>query len=39
MDIESFMQGYKQAWEARDPAMFARLFADDGEYHNTPFAV
>lgn len=39
MDIESFMQGYKQAWEARDPAMFARLFADNGEYHNTPFAV
>lgn len=39
MDIEQFMQGYKSAWERRDEAAFAALFADDGEYHNTPFAV
>ena len=39
MDIESFMQGYKAAWEGRDDAMFAALFAEDGQYHNTPFAV
>ena len=26
MDIQSFMQGYKAAWEQRDPAMFAALF-------------
>ena len=39
MDIESFMQGYKAAWEARDDAAFAALFVADGEYHNTPFAV
>ena len=39
MDIERFMQGYKAAWEARDDAAFAALFATDGEYHNTPFAV
>ena len=39
MDIRHFMQGYKAAWEARDDAMFAALFAPDGEYHNTPFAV
>lgn len=39
MDIERFMQGYKAAWEAKDAAMFCALFATDGEYHNTPFAV
>jgi ribosomal protein S18 acetylase RimI-like enzyme len=39
MDIEAFMQGYKAAWEARDPAMFAALFHADGRYHNTPFQV
>ncbi len=39
MNIEAFMQGYKRAWEARDPQMFASLFAPDGQYHNTPFAV
>jgi hypothetical protein len=33
------MQGYKAAWEARDDSMFAALFAPDGEYRNTPFAV
>ncbi len=39
MDIAKFMQGYKAAWEARDADMFCALFAQDGEYHNTPFAV
>ena len=39
MDIERFMQGYKKAWEERDEAQFCALFAEDGEYHNTPFAV
>ena len=39
MDIEQFMQGYKQAWEERDELQFCALFAADGEYHNTPFAV
>ncbi len=39
MNIEAFMQGYKAAWEARDPAMFAALFHADGKYHNTPFQV
>jgi hypothetical protein len=39
MTIESFMQGYKAAWEARDPAMFAALFHPQGRYHNTPFQV
>ena len=39
MDIHQFMQGYKEAWEQRDPAMFAALFEPDGQYHNTPFQV
>lgn len=39
MNIEQFMQGYKAAWEQRDETRFAALFAADGEYHNTPFAV
>ncbi len=39
MDIERFMQGYRDAWEARDDARFCALFTEDGEYHNTPFAV
>lgn len=39
MGIEQFMQGYKAAWEQRDESMFCALFAPDGEYRNTPFAV
>lgn len=39
MDIEQFMQGYKQAWEEKDEAKFCALFTPDGEYRNTPFAV
>ena len=39
MDIESFMRGYRAAWQQRDDAMFVALFTPGGEYHNTPFAV
>jgi len=39
VNIDRFMQGYKAAWEQRDESMFAALFATDGEYRNTPFAV
>jgi len=39
VNIEDFMRGYKAAWERRDESMFSALFAADGEYHNTPFAV
>ena len=38
MDIEEFMLGYKTAWEQRDEQLLCNLFADDGTYHNTPFA-
>jgi hypothetical protein len=33
------MQRYKVAWEGRDEHLLCELFAADGEYHNTPFAV
>ena len=39
MNIKQFMTGYRAAWEQRDESMFAALFAADGEYRNTPFAV
>ena len=39
MDIQNFMEGYKAAWERRDPLAFAALFHVDGQYHNTPFQV
>jgi hypothetical protein len=39
MGIEQFMRGYKAAWEGRDESLFCALFAPDGSYHNTPFAV
>lgn len=39
MSIQEFMQGYKAAWEQRNPSMFAALFQADGQYHNTPFQV
>ncbi len=39
MNIEQFMQGYKTAWERQDESLFCALFAPDGAYHNTPFAV
>jgi hypothetical protein len=39
MNIHEFMQGYKAAWEQRNPSMFAALFHTDGQYHNTPFQV
>lgn len=39
MTIHDFMQGYRSAWELRDPARFAALFHPDGAYHNTPFQV
>jgi limonene-1,2-epoxide hydrolase len=38
-DIHRFMKGYQAAWEGRDDARFVALFAPDGTYANTPFAV
>jgi len=39
MDIDQFMRGYQAAWEQRDEHLLCELFAPDGAYHNTPFAV
>jgi hypothetical protein len=39
LDIDEFMQGYRHAWEQRDEQLLCSLFARDGTYHNTPFAV
>ena len=39
MTIDTFMQGYREAWESRDEQRFCALFTPDGQYHNTPFAV
>jgi len=39
VDIEHFMQGYKEAWEQRDQKLFCALFTPEGTYRNTPFAV
>ena len=39
MDIDAFMQGYKEAWEGRDEQRLCRLFAPDAIYRNTPFAA
>jgi SnoaL-like domain len=38
MDIASFMETYKRAWETSDENLLVSLFAGDGTYHNTPFA-
>jgi hypothetical protein len=38
MNIDSFMEGYKRAWETSDETLLASLFAEDGTYRNTPFA-
>lgn len=39
MDIDIFMEGYKRAWETSNEHALAALFAEDGVYRNTPFAV
>ena len=38
MDIHSFMEKYRRAWETSDENLLAGLFAEDGTYRNTPFA-
>lgn len=36
-DFEAWLRAYKTAWESRDPAAAAALFAPDAEYYWTPF--
>ena len=35
--LESWLARYEQAWEQRDPAQAAALFAADAPYHEMPF--
>lgn len=34
MDVESWVEGYRQAWETRDPGAAAALFTEDGSYRS-----
>jgi hypothetical protein len=36
-DFETWLRGYKRAWEGRDSAAAAALFTADAEYYWTPF--
>ena len=36
-DFERWLNGYKVAWEKRDPAAAAALFTSDAQYYWTPF--
>jgi hypothetical protein len=36
-DFETWLRGYKRAWEGRDSAAAAALFTPDAEYYWTPF--
>jgi hypothetical protein len=38
MDIASFMEKYKRAWETSDEDLLASLFSKKATYRNTPFA-
>ena len=40
MNLESlraWLEGYRLAWEGRDPEAVGRLFAEDATYQETPF--
>lgn len=39
MEIDGFMETYKRAWETSDENLLTSLFAPEGCYRNTPFAV
>ncbi len=36
-DLDRWLHAYGRAWETLDPEAAVRLFADDVEYHETPF--
>lgn len=36
-DLVRWLEAYGRAWETRDPAAAAALFAGDAEYHELPF--
>jgi ketosteroid isomerase-like protein len=36
-DAQDLLEGYKRAWEQRDPDRLVELFAPDAEYRRDPF--
>jgi hypothetical protein len=36
-DLETWLARYGEAWEQRDPARAAQLFAENAPYHEMPF--
>jgi ketosteroid isomerase-like protein len=37
-DLDAWLSGYEWAWEQKDAAAAAKLFAADAEYFETPYA-
>ena len=35
--LRAWLEGYRLAWEGRDPEAVSRLFAEDATYQETPF--
>ena len=36
-ELKTWLDGYRQAWETRDPEAAAALFSEDARYYKTPF--
>jgi hypothetical protein len=36
-DLKAWLEGYRQAWETRNPEAAAALFSEDAKYYETPF--
>ncbi len=36
-ELRTWLEGYRLAWEARDPEAAAALFSEDARYYETPF--
>jgi ketosteroid isomerase-like protein len=36
--VTAWLEGYKKAWEARDPKLIVTLFTQDAPYYETPFS-
>ena len=37
MELADWIEGYRRAWEERDPAAAAALFTEDASYRSSPF--
>ncbi len=36
-ELKTWLEGYRRAWETRDPEAAAALFSEDASYYETPF--